>query len=297
MKIKQKLIPAIAMLVIASIALTTASLAWFTMSTKASVTSISLSAAAPSNILVKSTWGAADGDKTFTKSTIALAVGAGSQAVTDGYSNGTSLYPLVPVSSVTGINNSFFAARVVDGTGALTEGFDIGTDRAIKNAANVTTSQYFIDVPLSFITTGEGSVSLLLDYANTNVTIGGAGNLFKAARVAFLTTDGSDKSTTAAGVTNYIFAKNSTASDFVAISALKPDKTIDTTAAQPYMTTNTDVLTVAKFNGVGNVADAVGTPLIVRIWLEGQDTNCLAAGDTGDISVNLAFIDAAAVGA
>ena len=301
MKIKQKLIPAIAMLVISAIALTTASLAWFSMSTTATVTTLSLTAATPSNILVKSTWGTAAGDKAFSKSNISIAVGDGTQAETDGYSNATGLYPMLPTSSISGFETSFFGSRVVGSDGAMTEGFAV-VNRVVEDATSCdTVSQYYIDVPLSFITTGPSDVDLLLDYARTNVTVsGGASTLYKAVRVAFLNTSTDAKSSLSA--TNYIFAKDiATATDFDAVKTLTAGA-ITATQAQPYMTANTDVLRVIKYAtsvAEPTVADAAGTSLVVRIWLEGQDSHCTTAQATAlalnNISISLAFIDAAAI--
>src|SRR5690554_6821442 len=52
-KARHKLVPAIIMLIVAAITMSTASYAWFTMSNRVEVTGINLSVVAPTNILIR----------------------------------------------------------------------------------------------------------------------------------------------------------------------------------------------------------------------------------------------------
>ncbi|HPB17319.1 MAG TPA: hypothetical protein PK870_06685, partial [Clostridia bacterium] len=52
-KARHKLIPAIIMLIVAAITMSTASYAWFTMSNRVEVTGVELTVVAPTNILIR----------------------------------------------------------------------------------------------------------------------------------------------------------------------------------------------------------------------------------------------------
>lgn len=317
-KARHRLIPAVAMLIVAAIALTSASYAWFTMSRTVKADSISLKAVAPSNLKISK-------DNTSAASYVeAVSIALDSAA--------TNNYGLIPVSSPDGV--SFFAPVALTGTtGAPDPDTTDGTEFVavdLSQAANKLVSDgtetadgYYIDIPLWIATEGTEDVEVGISTAISSITGSvGTTQIANAARVAVLkatgtTTANITATATAAApvpkasvVTDYILANDVTY--FTATPEILPVnkadvgsdawayeteaktamegrfllKTEDLTAAN----TATSIMTVPKQTAGTPSLTTVNTPIIVRIWIEGQDADCVNDA-VKDLAVTIGFKD------
>lgn len=318
---KKKLIPAVAMLTTSAVMLSTATYAWFTMSREVEVTGIKLTATTPQTIEVS--LGKATAGATITSKTEATAPGddeklwSNKAATSSVYA---SFGKLIPASSTDGTNLYYTTkakenGKSVDITGAnaftqATENNNAGWTFQTAGASSETESNltadtkgegYYLDIPVWFRTTNVEDVKLGVDVTVTDPNADDdntKGDLYKATRVAFLTSD----KTTANGV--FLGAETDVDTGYYKKKAVKANTGTSENEYYGAVTTATEVIEsngkvtntateVATVNGVGTGKTGYGTPTkyYIRVWLEGEDVNCWNANAGQSFTVDLKFYD------
>jgi hypothetical protein len=262
-KARHKLIPAIIMLIVAAITMSTASYAWFTMSNRVEVTGVELSVVAPTNILIREKKSGPTYDNflnTVSLSTTSLGIAG----------------KLNHASSVNGVDMFTVedATTMVNTNGTLTS-----TATIISTTTPVATDDgYYVDFFLELVNTGEELVTVGLD----KLTIAGVDdsaaeqNIEGAVRFAIL--DGS--------ASKGVFGQGE-GTTVVAFSAAGAP---GTTANQTVLTTSDNLFTLEG----GGVADTSASPagmksITVRVWIEGQDPDCVSAKAGSSFSIEFNF--------
>ena len=256
MKFTRKLIPAVAMLVVSATMMSTASFAWFSMNRTVTATGMQATAVSPVNLQISVD------DNTYTN------------AVTS-YTNVTG--KLLPASTVdpTDINN-FYAVKAGTGT-VINAGaggiLDDSSDIVFQSVPTEVTDSdgYYIDYTFYFQLTSAVS-------ENTNIYLSeltfteSTTHLNQAARVALLNESN--------GLVAIYAAAVDTAN---AIGELDTDGTIKTLTATGAIAANdqSKVFTIA--------AGATKTSVTLRLWIEGQDEQCVNANAGSTINFQVAF--------
>ena len=261
-----KLIPAIAMLLLSAILLSTATYAWFSMNTRVNVTGMAITATVSSNLQIAED--TLDSTTRISDATFAIAVS------TD---LGNTL--LEPVSTVNGKN--FFYT-----TNALANGDARADDYAAYNAAEVPTSSELTAFNTTYGTTGAvgykdyvfqlkavntANVAKDIKVTKLDLIYGGAADVSKAFRVAVLVEDLGEAGTAPAGGSGTlrgIYAPNG-ANNQTANYAVSAAATAPTALASNYNT-------VASIASVP-AAKTNYYKVVIRIYLEGEDTTCTNA--------------------
>lgn len=265
-KARHKLIPAIIMLIVAAITMSTASYAWFTMSNRVEVTGVELKVVAPTNILIREKKSSDYNNFLNTVSLSATSAGLTGKLNHASSVNGVDMFTVED------------ATTMVNTNGTLTS-----TATIISTTTPVATDDgYYVDFFLELVNTGEKEVTVGLD----KLTIAGVDdsaaeqNIEGAVRFAIL--DGS--------ASKGVFGQGE-GTTVVAFSA----------AGAPGTTANQTVLTTSdylfKLAG-GGIADTSESPagmksITVRVWIEGQDPDCVSAkaGSSFSIEFNFYVVD------
>lgn len=290
MKATRKLIPALAMLLISAVVMSSASFAWFTMSRQVTAQGMNVSVTAPNNLLIKKT---GDADTTYAE--------INTQQATN--------IVLVPASSNTGYSNDIYVMQ--DGeacrdNGAATEAgrlYNTTVDGKYTKleAAQIATDSVaggYYDFKYTLKTDSASNVNVVVTNVTATVKDGaapfntpeGKATAAKPVRVAVLLTD-----TTKKGDTNVVFNPNSGTNHdegkvVEKLDNVVTDKAVLTDAAMTYATcaaTNDSDQYVVTVPGNGTAE------IIVRVWYEGQDTSCLiqnSANAVFDIELVLADV-------
>lgn len=175
-----------------------------------------------------------------------------------------------PTSTMTALNGSFYEPTV--NTALVSENAE-GIFKAIPNPSGIT-YQYYYDVDLYFRTKGTYPIDLILQDLSIEET-----NLNKAIRVAFLNSDGTAYSN---GTTPLIYASTSDTYKAAASTDTIEDFTPLTAGAS-------NVIINVPVNATD--ANQYGTTvnMKVRIYLEGQDQNCVVDNLLDSLSIGLTF--------
>lgn len=259
MKAQRKLIPAVAMLLVALVVMSTASYAWFTMSRNVQVNGLDLTAVAPTNLLIST-----DG------------VNFGSSADLVNYEGGK----LYPASSLDG--EKFFAPQNIGSTGVADEnsGFE-----EVTTAVGNSKSGYYADYTLYFKTNGDQNVPVTFD-KNVFPKFSGedaSSNLLKAIRVAVVSAKvGSDD--IAINESKYIYRAES---DAYPASLTGP--VVKTGAADDYKGV-ADAYTYSEDEAIFTVEAGKTVTVVIRVWLEGQSENCTSS-EAQEVKFNIGFKD------
>jgi hypothetical protein len=258
---KHKLIPAIIMIMVAAIAMSTASYAWFTLNNKVEVSSIQLSIVAPTNMLIRE-----HGDGSF--SNIVYVTMNPSGKIMHGSSvDGTTVFtvenPNVGVDTSGNINEN---GVIIQSTTPVSD----------------STSGCYIDYVFDILNTGASNIIVGLDELTvTNTTPSGAAGVDISGAVRFAIIEDN--------VSKGVFANGETAD-------IEAYQTTTTTAVQDTLQTSNNLFTLDA-NGIPDaIADPVGEKTItVRVWIEGQDADCktVNAGTSFSISFNFYYASVA----
>lgn len=314
----KKLIPAIVMLLVSAVVLSTASYAWFTTSTQATASGMSVTAEAPTSILIRKSGVGEFG------SSVDLAKYE-EQTINGQLKDVAVPVVLKPISSADGAN-FFLPATCEDYSGAIANGSAITqyTDDG---------EGYYLEYKVDLKNTGTSAVDLVLEA----IQIGNSnGAIMGAVRVAILDENGEPIEGqvgvyTADGITaDYV--KVPVADDTyedIALGALGATGTAGSVytpgvdgaegtwdhsnnAARGVATTIRSTKKLANQASTPSVivnipahADATDTTaevtgevtLTIRIWIEGQDARCFAANSGTQADINLIFNTAANVAA
>jgi len=260
-KARHKLVPAIIMLIVAAITMSTASYAWFTMSNRVEVTGVQLEVVAPTNILIREKKDTAPFNP-FLNTVTLNAISAGITGKLNHASsvNGETMFTVEnPTEDI-----------LLDGT--LT-----GTASIISTSTPVaSTDGYYVDFFLELVNTGEENVTIGLD----SLTIAGladsvtGGNIEGAVRFAILEDGTTSKGVFGQGESTTVVAYNG----------------IGSTGEQTVLTTSANVFTLYG----GGSAENTSTPdkiksITVRVWIEGQDPDCVTANAGSSFSIEFDF--------
>lgn len=278
--LRKTLIPGIALLLVSVLALSGASYAWFTLSRTVTATGITLTITAPNNLVIANTV-----DGTY------------SHTATKDEDFGTGR--LYAASSLTGAEGSFFAAsqRIAE-SGAPTADTLFLTGTEVTPVA-LDTDGYYADfsfwiktsglnnvgVTISHLTTGEHP-STVSDVAATPPT-----SLSEAVRVAVLRPDGTLFDANTENV--YAFGN---ADYFAGING--PIATLAGSGWQGVADTHlVDGLTTPPYDAIftvlGGPDDSANPPIeiLVRVWIEGQDRDCISSNAKATFNLQLSFSD------
>jgi len=261
-KTRHKLIPAIIMLLVAAITMSTASYAWFTMSTKVEVTGIELKVVAPANILIREGTAGVFG-------TIAT--------VTTNPTTGK----LNHASSADGV--SFFTIDQTTAAKVLGDG-GIPADPTIiaaNQAATDTETGYYYDYTFQLINTGGDAVNVGV----RNVAIAGKTEstadqgIAGAVRFAIL-----NKAKTAnIHASKPLFAKGSDSANALTSNSTPPYHDGAVAANKEFTST------LFQLAAAGTTAPTNETELTVRVWIEGQDGDCKTANSNSSFTIEFEF--------
>lgn len=278
MKFTRKIAPALALLIVSAVLMTTATFAWFSMNTRATATGMQMETEAGDNVLISNnTTNVRANLDTFKNALVSSAAKAN----------------LRPVSSVDGLNFYYVNGFQVSGSGAVVapSGYDpyVKYDTANLEAAKAafkanyrTTDDIVPYVDYTFqvmATNAEGTSAKKLVVDSIALTYAGsAANVSKAFRVAVFANEfvGSDNNSDGV-IDTYANAADPTA-----------PITILRVSGAEYSTSNSAVNGTAS-NAKASVATrdkaavlatgiAAGETkfyrVIVRVWLEGEDKSC-----------------------
>lgn len=286
MKFTRKIVPALALLIVSAVLMTTATFAWFSMNTRVTATGMQMGTEAGDNVLIANN----------TSKTKETALGNFKNALVLPVAKAN----LRPVSSVDGANFYFVDAFQVAGNGAAVapSGYNPYTKYDTSDAEKLAASQTAFEnnyrkagikpyVEYAFqvmATNAEGAAAdLVID--SIALTYNGSTNVQKAFRVAVFADEftGSEVTTetlvtilSQSGAGNH--TPNSAVSGVNATSAVqKPGAATKIATAIPEGETH--------FYRV-----------VVRVWLEGEDTTCTNAtfadlDDTWSLDLGISFAD------
>ena len=262
MKFTRKIVPALALLIVSAVLMTTATFAWFSMNTRVTATGMQMDTEAGDNVLISdSVSDSKAADATFKTALVMTA----------------DVAHLRPVSSVDGANFYYVKnSSVVGGNGASAapSGYELYAKYAQSAGADFnkayrvpagTTIKPYTEYEFQVMATNDSDAAKTLVFDRVDLTYGGSSDVQKAFRAA-------------------IFVDDITA----AAASTETLKSILRVAGAEYYS-NSPAQAVNSTTAKGNVdakldADAVlgSVPadetkyykVIVRVWLEGEDTTC-----------------------
>lgn len=256
-KARHKLIPAIIMLIVAAITMSTASYAWFTMSNRVEVTGINLSVVAPTNLLIRE-----KGIGNFTNSITVAANPSGKLSHASSEKGEVMFTVENPIANVE----------------------PDGTLKALTNIVTTTTpvagtdDGYYVDFKFELINTGSTDANIGLNNLQINVgtTSVAGGDVVDAVRFAIL------EGGTSQGVFGMV-PENLTVYGAAGTAIAAGSQTVISSTATSMFT----VLANGVISPLANQKD-----ITVRIWIEGQDPDCVSlnAGSSFKISFDLVVL-------
>jgi hypothetical protein len=298
----RKLLPAVAMLAVSAVSLSSATYAWFTMNKEVTVENLTIQAKAEGGLLISETQGYGESD-VWDDSANTTAEGAGakvalyptSTANTSAWYHATSKTATDSASATKGqasgnksdgyttltlTANQLQAANA--GANGLKQVYYVDSGTSGYDADD---AKYYLKYTYYLKTSTEGTTTLGLNSGDQNLNISVvnvAGNdksaeLNKSLRVGI-----------EIGSKFYIFAPISGATTSYYVNA----SSTATSAIDSSASTHDAPMTVATGLGSlpGNKAD--GTPVFVYMWYEGEDANCKSDNITStldELTVNLEF--------
>ena len=276
----KKLIPAIVMLIVSAVVLSTASYAWFSTTTTASADGMSVTAEAPSSVLIRETDEYGDTEDEFGASiTFSL----------------TEAVVLTPASSVNGVD-FFVPTKSEDAQGGM------AYDAQIVKAENSTNTNYYYDFYVEIKNGGSNAIDLVL--SDLQITGPAIKDAVRVAILEMTTDEGTGDvsyvqigtNTPYAGYNNTAnlgYVRYPTAQDTYAASA---GPLFDTSAKNGQTTVLSNNTTVIKNLGAEPAADSGDEDtstvnLVIRVWIEGQSSVCVSknANAATDVQIALSF--------
>lgn len=267
-KMRHKLIPAIIMLLVAAITMSTASYAWFTMSSRVEVTDIQLSVVAPINLLIKNT---DDGYEDYSNAVQIKTSPASGR--------------LNHASSVDGL--TFYTVADEDADEYIgVDGKITGTPTLVATTTTVAddTDGYYIDFSIDLLNTGGEPVTVGIDnvvITSIATSTAGSDQIINAVRFAVL-----DKDSTVS-LAGGLFVADATEVEEVTLAYSDASTVSDT--AQAKIVTDTDMFDVVA-GGVAANDPINKTTVIVRVWIEGQDIECITENSDSRFGIAFDFV-------
>jgi len=265
MKAQRKLIPAVAMLLVALVVMSTASYAWFTMSRNVRVNGLNFTAIAPTNLLISNEVGGEF------KNEVDLSTLFGEAR-------------LFPASSLTGKDGSFFAPEYigVDSGGVAGSAAEF---RLVDTPVGLNTSGYFAEFDLYMKTNGAEDVAVTFDPTIFTGTEGeDIKNAIRVAVIKAVRVDNDETTLTDTQKTVFKSANDSYPLDVEGPIATNEGENHWKGASDENFISDeeTAIFTVP--------ANQVVVKVTLRVWIEGQSNNCKGNSAT-DISFNFGFKD------
>jgi len=259
-KARHKLVPAIIMLIVAAITMSTASYAWFTMSNRVEVTGIELTVVAPTNILIREK---KDTDPNVFLNTVSVLKSFG----TGKLSHASSVDGLTMYTVADPINN-------IDTDGTLK---GTATITATAQVLSLNTDGYYVDYVLELVNTGGTAVTVGLNNVQiTGVDNSNGENILGAVRFAVLEAGASKGVFADASETHVVNAYNGT--------------TLNTDVALQEYVNDSDSLFELDADGYADTISPVNhKEIVVRVWIEGQDPDCVSAKAGSSFSIKFDF--------
>lgn len=284
-KNKNLILSSFFMFAISLVCLITASYAWFSMTGSVEVTSPEFTASAPDNLQIawkneRDIW-----TEWATKVNVKLSQ--------------NDRFKLMPASSYTGFDGQiFYTDTINNGTSDENTLFEIASVGTSSSGEG-----YYLDVPLRIRTTGAEDIGVALDIESTDESsrtyvtdIDENGNkiasrdIAQCVRIAFVNADKNNNSMNNYSVdTHNPFVYNASSSfKGDVIKELDANKHSVKIASNYLKNNSTQILHIV--GGRGNSDDNTGTEFIARIWIEGEDPNCVFANGGKSFAISLKFI-------
>lgn len=263
MKAMKKLIPAVAMLLVSVVTMSTASFAWFSMSRQVTAEGMNVTVSAPTNLQIKAD--SADAYEVDGIATITLE---------------STATKLVPASTVNGSTFYIVDTANTPDTGVTSGGGALATGAVLKTGTN--TDGAYVDFVYTIKNGGDTSVNVAVK--SITVTDNSSGKSMQPVRVAVQKADNSW----------ILFAPNSAATNHQtsgkAISSYDADSKTVATADVTYVSLasaySADIATLAQ-------KDATAT-ITIRVWYEGEDKQCTDANGAASFGVSVVLTDSSA---
>ena len=260
-KARHKLVPAIIMLIVAAITMSTASYAWFTMSNRVEVTGVELTVVAPTNILIREKKDTAPFNVFLNTVSVLNSFGTGKLSHASSV-DGTTMYTLVePINNVN-VDGSLKATAAIQTSTAV-----LDTD----------TDGYYVDYVLELVNTGGTPVTVGLNNVQiTGVDNSNGENILGAVRFAVLE----------AGVSKGVFADESETDEVYAYNGT----TLNTDVALQHYVNDSDSLFELAANGYADTDNPSNhKEIVVRVWIEGQDPDCISLNAGSGFKIQFDF--------
>ena len=260
----KKLIPAICLLLVSAVMLGTSTFAWFSMNATVAVTGMSVKASVSENISIAST-------------TVSATAKEADSAFQYGYVLTHTEQLLEPVSSVDGANFFYTSTKNVKADGdAMTDtyvAYNHASTTDFDTNYGTTGAKGYVEYAVQLKADNSSDSARYVNLTDINLTYGGTAAAQKAFRVAIFVDDMGTDGATAASATQ----STTNLKSILGISGFA------------YQTSGKAVSSISALDTVNaklNTAALIGTvdahtshyyKVVVRLWIEGEDTTCTNA--------------------
>lgn len=271
----KKLIPALVLLLVSAIVLSTSSYAWFSMNRTVQATGISLTAAAPTNLVISST---------------------GSTYAASASTDKNYLGKLFPASTADG--KDFWAIDdgnvIAGGKGGPAEAGTIFKKEKVEIMAqgDDKATGYYVDFDFYFKATAADETPLNIGVKKITVNSGpDSGSLGNAVRIAIIPVD-ENGDPDYSRVTIYAFDDGEDVEPIESVDETGVFKKSATDPRQKPVGEGDDkVYTTTAFTVTPStyIEDATPTEVIIRVWIEGEHPDCVNANALDELAVQVDF--------
>lgn len=261
----KKLIPAICLLLVSAVMLGTSTFAWFSMNATVAVTGMSVRASVSENISIAST-------------AVTSTAKEAESAFKYGYVMTHTEELLEPVSAVDGATFFYTSTKNVKADGdAMTDTYVAYTpaDLSAFNTNYATTgAKGYVEYAVQLKADNSSDNAKYVNLTDVNLTYGGTAAEQKAFRVAVFVDDMGTDGATAASASQ----SSSNLKSILAISGA----TYQTSGKAVASTSALGDLAAGKLNAAANIGTVAAHTshyykVVVRLWIEGEDTTCTNA--------------------
>lgn len=276
MKAMRKLVPAMAMLLVSLVVMSSASFAWFTMSRQVTAQGMNVTVTAPNNLMIK-----------------------GFEANDSSYAEKTELsatnIELVPASTTTGKAGQIYS--VIDGEAVKTDDGSLFTDGDHKtkleagdlaSGTGANAGSYY-DFKYTIKSDGGQTVKVVVKEVKAVLKNDPAGELsVKPVRIAVMKSD-----ETGLKMFNPNNGEHHTTSKAVKEIDGTGYPTIDTVIYTTPAANSSDTNYIVTLTGTGATATA---DIIIRVWYEGEDKDCIVSkGAKANFDIEVVLADVASL--
>lgn len=261
----KKLIPALVLLLVSAMVLSTSSYAWFSMNKTVSATGMSLTSTAPANLLITNKAAAAWAATTTISETFGSA-----KLFPASTSDGLKFFALQGAQEI-GTDN---LGGILAGSGENILFYDSVTNSDIVKSVALDTNGYWVDYTLNFKTSGDSSSTTLKVFLKEIIVAEGGDVLNNCIRVAII-------EDTPTGNVVGIYA----------VDELEDVKSITSLTESKANLIATDVKKAFEDDEFSFEVKTDGTikTIIVRVWIEGQHSDCINENAEDAFAISLVF--------